>query len=255
MFYDFHVSIEGDIDERQLYKSRKIFNKAYKPLLHHVTKNNPIKSKVIKLKEPKNLPKTLTQEQIKQLIDACRRVRDKFLIALMYESGIRMGQALGLRHEDIHSWDNVVWVVPREDNENNARAKTKNKYSIDVSSNLMFIYSKYLIDELEEVDSDYVFVNIWGGQIGSPMTYETVADLFRRLEKKTGINAHAHMLRHTHATELVREGWDASHVQKRLGHETPTMTMRYAHIHDQTMKKKFAQFQGKLVDVTGKVIE
>ena len=40
-----------------------------------------------------------------------------------------------------------------------------------------------------------------------------------------------------------------------MGHETPTMTMRYDHIHDQTMKKEFAQFQGKLVDVTGKVVE
>lgn len=246
MFYDFHISIEGDVNDKHLYTSRKIFNKAYKPLLHHVTKSSPVKSKIIKLKEPKTLPKTLTQEQVKQLIDACQRIRNKFLIALMYESGIRIGQALGLRHEDIHSWDNVVWVVPREDNINNARAKTKNKYPIDVSSNLMSIYSKYLIDELEEVDSDYVFINLWGGQIGSPMTYENVADLFRRLKKKTGVDAHPHMLRHTHATELIREGWDASRVQKRLGHsDVQTVLNTYTHLNDEDMKKAYKDFSIK----------
>lgn len=51
-----------------------------------------------------------------------------------------------------------------------------------------------------------------------PMTYTTVADLFRRLSRKTGLRATPHMFRHTHATDLLRAGWDAAYVQKRLGH-------------------------------------
>lgn len=246
MFYDFHVSVEDDISDKDFYSSRKVFNKAYKPLLHHITKNKPIKVKNIKLKEPKNFPKILTQEEVRKLIDSCQRTRDKFLIALMYESGIRIGQALGLRHEDIHSWDNVIWIIPRKDNENNARAKTKNQYPIDVSQDLMSIYSKYIIEELDEVDSDYVFVNLWGGKIGHPMTYESVADLFRRLHKKTGIDVNPHMLRHTHATELIREGWDASKVQKRLGHSNvQTVLNTYTHLNDEDMKKAYKDFYSK----------
>jgi integrase len=58
--------------------------------LHHINKSKPTRTKLIKLKEPKRIPKTLSQEQVKQLIDACDRCRDKFLIALLYESGMRM---------------------------------------------------------------------------------------------------------------------------------------------------------------------
>jgi len=44
-------------------------------------------------------------------------------------------------------------------------------------------------------------------------------------------------------------------VQQFLGHETPAMTARYAHIHDSTMKRKLAEYRGKVVDITGKVVE
>lgn len=45
------------------------------------------------------------------------------------------------------------------------------------------------------------------------------------------------------------------YVQKFLGHESSQMTQVYAHIHDQTLKKEFAKYQGKIVDIAGKVIE
>lgn len=66
----------------------------------------------------------------------------------------------------------------------------------------MTLYSNYLIEEYPlDVDSDYVFVNIWSGQVGSPMTYSAITSLFRQLEKKTGIDARPHLFRHTHATD------------------------------------------------------
>lgn len=68
-------------------------------------------------------------------------------------------------------------------------------------------------------------------------------------------NFQAHQFRHTVATRMINNGVPLHIVQRYLGHESPTMTMEYAHIHDQTMKREFAEFQGKLVDVTGKVVE
>ncbi len=105
---------------------------------------------------------------------------------------MRIGQALGLRHEDIRSWDNLIWIVPRSDNDNGARAKTRNTYSIHVTQELMGLYTDYLLEEFGEVGSDYVFVNLWDGVIGHPMRYGAIADLFRRLSEKTGISAHPH---------------------------------------------------------------
>ncbi len=50
---------------------------------------------------------------------------------------MRIGQALGLRHEDIQSWDNLITIVSRNDNTNGAKEKTKDTYNIHVSQELM----------------------------------------------------------------------------------------------------------------------
>ena len=56
------------------------------------------------------------------------------------------------------------------------------------------------------------------------------------------------MLRHTHATELIRAGWDVSYVQKRLGHAQVQSTMIYVHLDDEDMGKKWQHFQEKRRD-------
>lgn len=248
MFYDYQGRL-GIVEELPIYTFQMQPGRRYKSFLHHINKSKPIRTRLIKLKEPKRIPKTLTQEQVKQLIEACDRIRDKFLIALLYESGMRIGQALGLRHEDIKSWDNLIRIVPREDNTNGARAKTREAYNIDVSKDLMSLYTDYLVKEFDEIDSDYVFVNLWDGVIGQPMKYNAAADLFRRLRKKTGIEVHPHMLRHTHATQLIQSGWDACYVQKRLGHrQVQTVLNTYTHLDNEDMKQAFAKYlkqQGK----------
>jgi integrase/recombinase XerD len=55
---------------------------------------------------------------------------------------------------------------------------------------------------------------------------------------------HAHMLRHSHATELIRAGWDASYVQKRLGHaQVQTTINTYVHLDDEDMRQKWRTYQ------------
>ncbi|MBD2164963.1 tyrosine-type recombinase/integrase [Calothrix membranacea FACHB-236] len=245
MLYDYQERL-GIVQEIPIYNSQIQHSRRYKSFLHHINKSKPIRTKLIKLKEPKRIPKTITQEQVKQLINACDRIRDKFLVALLYESGMRIGQALGLRHEDIHSWDNVICIVPRYDNANGARAKTRETYNIHISKELMGLYTDYLLKEFDEIESDYVFVNLWDGVIGQPMKYSAIADLFRRLSQKTGIDVHPHILRHTHATELIRNGWDAAHVQKRLGHaQVQTVLNTYTHLNDEDMKEAYQDYLDK----------
>src|SRR2546428_1438586 len=118
---------------------------------------------------------------------------------------MRIGQVLGLRHADMVSWDNLIRIVPR-DNANSARTKSLAERAVDVFPSLMALYTRYLVDEYGDLDSDYVFINLWEGRIGAPMTYATVVALFLRLQRRTGIYARPHMFRHTHATDLIRTG-------------------------------------------------
>lgn len=75
------------------------------------------------------------------------------------------------------------------------------------------------------------------------MTYSAVASLFNRLSKKTGINARPHLFRHTHATDLIRDGWDMAHVQKRLGHASVQTTINtYTHLTDEDLKKNYQKY-------------
>jgi len=61
--------------------------------------------------------------------------------------------------------------------------------------------------------------------------------------KKTGIKTNLHLFRHTHATELIRQGWDMAHVQKRLGHASVQTTINtYAHLTDDDLKRAYHQY-------------
>ncbi|WP_261882492.1 site-specific integrase [Vibrio pelagius] len=242
-FYDYHSRLDNT-KELQTKKANKFGGKNYKSFLHHISNQEGNSRNILKIKEPKRIPKTLTTDQVKNLIKVSGNRRDKFLISLLYETGMRIGEALGLKHEDIQSWDKVIQVIPRKKNENNARAKSDEQRTIDVSTQLIQLYTDYVVYDFDEIESDYVFVNIWGENVGKPLTYSTVYTKFRRLAEKHGIPFSPHIFRHTHATELLRSGWDASYVQKRLGHKDIQTTINtYAHLDDQDLKQAFQKFQ------------
>ena len=241
-FYVYHQRL-GTIQDIPLYGFTVSHQVAYKGLLHGIAKEKPAKRRLLKLKVPKQIPKTLTTEQVGQVIDACHRLRDKFLLCLLYETGMRIGQALGLRHQDIDSRQKVMHIIPRLDHPHGVRTKTHMPYSVHVSPNLIRLYADYLVDEVQDVQSDFVFVNLWHEPIGKPMTPATVEDLFRRLSKKTGIKIHPHVLRHTHATELLRAGWGLAYVQRRLGHVSiQTTANTYAHLTDEDLHQAYQKY-------------
>ncbi|PWY54071.1 transposase [Legionella qingyii] len=63
----------------------------------------------------------------------------------------------------------------------------------------------------------------------------------------------SHQFRHTIGTQMINSGVPQVMVQHYLGHESPEMTARYAHIHNETMKAAFTDYQEKLIDIQGKV--
>src|SRR5581483_8856555 len=149
-FYTYH-SNAGVTPEIPLYRFVSMPRRRYKDFLYHKTKAAPVKTRVVAVAKPepeKYQPKTLTPQEVGLLVAACRHVRDRFLVGLLFESGMRIGQALGLRHEDIRSWDNEIDIVPRDDNANGARAKTRERYTVVVPRPVMDLYTRYVMDEV-----------------------------------------------------------------------------------------------------------
>jgi integrase len=71
---------------------------------------------------------------------------------------------------------------------------------------LIRLYADYLHREVGDLDSDYVFVNLWGQPRGHPLGYPAVYDLVRRLRRRTGIDFDPHWCRHTAATRMQGRG-------------------------------------------------
>ncbi len=244
-FYEFHQHNSG-IAGIDAFTKRVLRHPSYKPLLHGIkARTRTVTTPILRIKEPKTFPGCLSRAQVKRLIDACASIRDKFLLSVLYESGIRLGEALGLRHEDLESaGKNEIHICPRPNNLNGARAKNHQARTVHVSRALMQLYSTYLIEEYPAaLDSDYVFVNISREPRGAPMKSSNVQRLFRQLRQKTGIAVTPHLFRHTHATELIQSNWDLSYVQKRLGHRNiQTTANTYVHLSDEDLKQAHQDF-------------
>ena len=65
-----------------------------------------------RVETPRKLPRVLTTDEVQAILDACGRLRDRLLFAVLYDTGMRIGEALGLRHEDIAPAECEVTVFP-----------------------------------------------------------------------------------------------------------------------------------------------
>jgi integrase len=229
-FYDYlartGVSLAAD-----LMIWRRAGRRSYRPYLYHATKANPIPIRPVKLTVPHRRPKTLTAKEIVAIVEACEHLRDRFLFALLAESGLRVGQALGLRHADVLSRSRELRVVPRADNANGARAKIGDVEVIPITAGLVRLYSEYMHAEYGDLDSDYVFVNLWAEPHGWPLSYNNVNQMVRRLRARTGIDFTVHMLRHTAATEMICSGVPIEVAARLLTHRSSVTTSQiYVHL-------------------------
>lgn len=84
--YDYQAR-SGVAVAAELVAWKRVGRGSYKPFLHHVTKGRPIPTRPVKLAVPHRIPQTLTDEQILAILAACDRLRDRFLFALLAETG------------------------------------------------------------------------------------------------------------------------------------------------------------------------
>ncbi len=115
-----------------------------------------------RLKKTEQVRHVLSDAEVTSIVNACNRLRDKFLFALLYETGMRIGQALLLRHSDIRISRSSVRVFPEDDDvvESDARNKSTNFAEVPVPAYVIRMYAAYQHIEYRDVDSDFVFVNL-----------------------------------------------------------------------------------------------
>lgn len=251
-FYDYilrHEEYSNNISDR-LKKFVSTTSRNFKGFLYGIAhEQKKVTSNILKLKVPKSKPKTLSKEEIGTLIRACNNLRDKFLLTLLYETGMRIGEALSLWIEDFDISDMVIDLQDRGELENNAEIKTvSSPRRIDISQNLADIFMEYLAEyHTEEVETNHIFIKLSGSNRYKPMNYTDVDNLFRTLKKKTDIYVTPHMFRHSSLTLLRMAGWQPELLRIRAGHKNIYTTLNtYIHPSDEEITREFEKTQPNL---------
>lgn len=236
-FYEF-LAKGNELPALDVYKEQRR-NPQFKSFLHELIPNsNLIRKNILHRKTQQKEVEALTRDQYKLLLENCCTVRDKALLAVLFEGGLRLSEALGLFIEDIEPYNNKIKVKPRENLENGATVKNKAKGDLYVPPYVMKYITDYLIEEMVDVDTNFLFVNLQGEHKGQPMKPITIQKLFNRLGNKVGIKVHPHMCRHGHGTELAENGWDLVEIKDRLRHTNVQSTTVYTHLSDEHKKNK-----------------
>jgi integrase/recombinase XerD len=239
--YEFHI-LEGRVDEKRFTKLAYGYKKRG-GFLHGIVKSTPERRKRIKLKEPKKFPGCLTDEQVSELADACYSYRDRLLVMLLRETGMRRGELLGLHLVDVKDLDSRgrVRIVRRDNNPNRAISKgtereipiLHSKESVQETFHI-YLQEEYSSSGAENLGHGMLFVNLEGGYRGQPMSSARLNNLFYQLKGRTGIKAHPHLFRHTFATRMLQAGYRDHYVQQLLGHSSIVTTKdTYCHVLDE----------------------
>jgi integrase len=214
-------------------------------------------------------PPILTPAQVAAVLDCCARrdpgsgdwtgsLRDRLLFALLAESGLRLGEALGLRHADWHTGGGAtgfVEVVPAE-HPHGVRVKNSQYRRVYVSAELGRLYGDYLWQVADAAasrgrtvdDGWYVFCNLTREPLFAPTRPETVYALVRRCRRELAGQLPEewtpHWFRHTHATALLLSGVPLHVVTRRLGHAHAQTTMDlYGWVSDEAAMRPVAEWR------------
>ena len=229
-------------------------------LLTHTRRSASVEKNILKSREPKRKIKTVTDKEFKKLLSSVQALRDKLILLLLKDGGLRKGELLGIRLEDIEFGESGIWIRFRDNNSNKARAKGgcgRDRF-VDLPADLMALIDKYIATEWLDADpkEDFLFIvqNDRANSVnnGKALTNNALMSLLNYHSKKNNISVNPHMLRHTHATDLVRSYINAGEpvnwefIKERLGHQDVSTTINmYIHLTRDDYKKEYRRLAQK----------
>ena len=208
-------------------------------------------------KVPKALPRYIDEHILEQLNGKLDKLEPYIatMVMVLQECGMRISELCTLKKGSVIT-----------DKEGDCflkyyQWKMKKEHIIPISKEiaaLILVQEQRVADELDD-GCVYVFPR----KDCSPLKQDTFRVKLNELayeEKITDSNGeifrfHAHAFRHTVGTRMINNGVPQHIVQKFLGHESPEMTARYAHIFDETLKKEFTKFKETFVTNNGSILD
>jgi integrase/recombinase XerC/integrase/recombinase XerD len=180
------------------------------------------------LKPPKVCQKvvsTLSDEEIRAILGVLApmnssNARNQTIVMLLLDTGLRMGELINLKMDDVHMNEGLLKVM----------GKGKKERIVPMGSNAQRALQRYLFRYRPRPfhsGIDHVFLSV----SGKPLTENSVKLIFSRLAKKSGVaRLHAHLCRHTFATRFLINGGDVFTLQQILGHSTLQMVSHYVNL-------------------------
>ena len=179
------------------------------------------------LKYPKKsnrLPAVLGKDEIIKMIELTKNPKHKLLLMLMYDSGLRMGEAIKIKIEDFDINSKTLHVK----NGKGGRDRIVN------------LSEKFITDFVNYTGNKKIgFLFESAQRIGNPISGRTAQMIVKNVLRKAGIskNAHCHTLRTSYATHLIENGIDISYVQKLLGHSSVSTTQAYLRLSSNSIRQ------------------
>lgn len=250
-FYDYllrHEGMENRLSEK-LVKFIRDPGRNYRSFLHGIADSRKIKSHILKLPVPRMRLRTIRKEDAVVLLDTCTNLRDYLLLYLLFETGMRIGEALSLWLEDFDMVGLTVTLHDRGEMENLAEIKTvSSPRRLDCTQELMDLFTGYICEHhTAGINTNHVFLKLKGNMTGKAMDYGDVDNLFRTLRKKTGKHITPHMFRHTSLNLLYSAGWEPEMLRQRAGHKNIYTTLNtYVHPSEEEVAEAFRKASGSL---------
>lgn len=182
----------------------------------------------IKLKLPDVLPRAMNPSDVRKLLSVIDDIRDRALFLLLLRTGIRIGEALGLRLNDLDIKGRKVHLY---EGEKNSMGRV-----VYLSDDALFTIKLWL--RRRDQSKEFVFY----GRSNGHLCYSTGRYLFMKYLKKAGLDQKGytvHCLRHTFASELLNAGMRLECLQQLLGHQDIEVTRRYARLTDTTREEEY----------------
>jgi integrase/recombinase XerD len=180
-----------------------------------------------------------------RLLSAAGTARDRFLIIAMWRMGLRRGELVGMRREDVHFVADATRLgcgfkgphvhVIRRDNPNRAFAKSHHPRVVPADWISVQAYDQYLTERTRSAcaeRSDFLMVKLFRAPVGQPMRPSSLNETLARLSAKGGCDRtiRPHMLRHSFSTNTVAAGATLDILKELLGHAWITSTEVYLHV-------------------------